>query len=296
MNRASLLDFDYLHPKGPGDQLQTQGPVASAIVICEKSTESTAILRTDLERSTGWRVLYVESPSEGLQCASILRNRLKVVIVTTGRNSCEALNFIRQVKNASAANGTECPRVLALSLASQGPEVAVAFEKLGAHYLLRAYSEQIVDVVKKIQWQCRTKNSLPTIAIRRFAGHVAQISVKSGCGEAPIEAGPKLRELAEYLVLHSRTEHTTEMIADALGVCRQSVKEYLLRLRRAFNRACEGISIAARGEQVFWTRKISGGYVHGTSANVEIEDVDEFSHPYKEMPGGVAQSLDSRAR
>jgi hypothetical protein len=82
--------------------------------------------------------------------------------------------------------------------------------------------------------------------------------------------------LTEYLVLHSRTEHTTEMIADALGVCRQSVKEYLLRLRRAFNRACEGSSIGARGEQIFWTRKISGGYVHGTTANVEIEDVDEF--------------------
>jgi DNA-binding response OmpR family regulator len=203
---------------------------------------------------------------------------LKVVIVTTGRDYIQAHNFVKQVKNASAANGYSCPRILALSLASQSPDVAVAFEKLGAHYLLRAYSEQIVDVVKKIQWQCRTKNSLPTIAIRRLAGHVAHISVKYGCGEAQIEVGPKLRELIEYLVLHSRTEHTTEMIADALGVCRQSVKEYLLRLRRAFNRACEGTSIGARGEQVFWTRKISGGYVHGTTANVEIEDVEEFSH------------------
>ena len=278
MKRTVPLDCDHLHAKSLRDRLQPHERFAPAILICEKSTDSTAALRNDLERATGWRALHAESSSEGFRCASSIRNRLKVVIVTTGRDSSEAQNFIRQVKNASAANGIECPRLLVLSLVSQGPEVAVAFEKLGAHYLLRAYSEQVVEVVKKIQWQCRTKKSLPTITVRRLAGHVAQISVKSGCGEAQIEAGPKLRQLAEYLVLHSRTEHTTEMIADALGVCRQSVKEYLLRLRQAFNRACEGTSISASGEHVFWTRKISGGYVHGTSANVEIEDVDEFSH------------------
>jgi hypothetical protein len=279
MNGTLLIDCcDHVHSTGLRDPLSSAGLSDAVILLCEKSTDSTAILRADLERATGWTVLHAESPSEGLRCASTLRNRLKAVIVTTGRDYGQALNFVRQVKNAGAANGDACPRILALSLVSQSPEIAVAFEKLGAHYLLRAYSEQIVDVVKKIQWQCRTKNSLPTITVRRLAGHVAQILIKSGSGEAQIEAGPKLRELAEYLVLHSRTEHTTEMIADALGVCRQSVKEYLLRLRRAFNRAREGTSIGARGEQVFWTRKISGGYVHGTSANVEIEDVDEFSH------------------
>jgi hypothetical protein len=96
-------------------------------------------------------VVQAESPSEGLQCASTLRNRLKVIIITVGRDYTQAKNFLRQVKNASAANADSCPRILALSLTSQSLDIAVAFEKLGAHYLLRAYSQQIVDVVKKIQ-------------------------------------------------------------------------------------------------------------------------------------------------
>ncbi|GEM_PF-3715170 len=278
--------------------LRVQAGTESAILLNEKSMDSTATLLAHLERATGWRVLHAESPSVGLRYASTLRSTLKVAIVTTGRDFSQAQNFVRQLKNASAAKGIECPRFMALSLLSQGPEVAVAFEKLGAHYLLRAYSEQIVEVVKKIQWQCRMEKHLPTIILRRCGGHVAQISVKTGCAEVQIQAGPKLRELAEYLMLHSRTEHTTEMLADALGVCRQSVKEYLLRLRRAFNRARAGTCVGASGEQVFWTRKVSGGYVHGISANVEIEDSDEFMNLAipRYLPHRLAQPLVSRMR
>jgi DNA-binding NarL/FixJ family response regulator len=277
MNRVWRIDHDHFHSKCLREP-RTRGLFASAILLCEKSAHTTEVLRADLEREIGWRVLHAESLREASRYASTLRNRLRVVIVTTGRNSGETQHFIRQLRSASFANDVECPRILVLSLVVQGPEVAVAFEKLGAHYLLRAYSEQIVQFVKKFQWQGRAEKSLPTIIVRRFRGHVSQVAVQWSCLESQVEAGPRLRELAEYLAVHARTEHTTEMIADELGICRQSVKEYLLRLRRAFNQACEVASIGATGERVFWTRKISGGYVHGISANVVIEDIDEFSH------------------
>ncbi len=68
------------------------------------------------------------------------------------------------------------------------------------------------------------------------------------------------------------------MIADALDICRQCVRVYMARIRRAFDRACLSGSLAWRGKDTLWTRRIEGGYVHGIRANVEISDAPELAY------------------
>lgn len=206
----------------------------------------------------------------------MLKNRLKIVLITTGRNYDPALRLVRDLKELAVVNRIDCPSILILSLVSQGPQIAESLERLGAEYLLRRYSEPIIETVRKIQWRLRSNRSLPTIVIRRRAGHVAEIVIRNGLAENQLKVGPKLRKLVEYFALHARTEHTTQMLADALGVCRQSAKEYLHRLREAYDKAHAGKTVVLSGQQVFWTKRILGGHVHGVTAGFEIADEDDF--------------------
>lgn len=247
------------------------------ILLVEPKTESTANLRSALEKGTGWPVLLAESANDALAAASILRNRVKVVLITAGRHYDPTLQLIRDLKELAMVNRTGALHILVLSLSSQSPDVALSFERLGADYLLRAYSEQILETVKKIQWQLRTDGvSLPIICIRRRAGYVTEVLVRNGSVKADLSAGPRLRELVEFFALHARSENSTEMIADAMGLCRQSVKQYLRLLRRAYDDAFEGEPVGLAGAEVFWTKRIPGGYVHGANARFEITDDDEF--------------------
>jgi hypothetical protein len=193
-------------------QSNHSGPV---ILLLESLIEATAALVAALQRTTGWKVVHAQSPTQAYAYMSALRGRLKVAIITIGRNHRWAVDFIRQLKDVNSFTGVANPRVLVLSIVAQSPDVALSFEKLGAHYLLRGYPEQIIDVVRKIQWQCRTDKSLPTIVILRRSGHVACVLIKHGLVEFPVDLGPKLRGMVEYFAVHARTEHTTEMIAES---------------------------------------------------------------------------------
>ncbi len=251
-------------------------PTTPTILLFEKNSLSTPALKFDLELGTKWKVEHGQSLDEALRFVATLRSSLKIAIITVGRDRSPADKFIRHLKETSVANAVLCPHILILSLGGHGPEIAADFERSGAHYLLRAHSDQIVDQVKKFQWQSLLDKSLPTIIVRRNSGHVVQVVVRSNCGDSRIEVGPRLRKLVEYLALHSRIEHTTEMIADSLGICRQSVKEYMFRLRRAFDETRKQSGIHQCGNETFWTRRIAGGFIHGVNANIKIED----SAPY----------------
>jgi hypothetical protein len=228
---------------------------------------------------------------------------LKIVIATAGRRYDPTLELIRRLKDISVAEKAECPRFLVLSLIAQPPEVCAAFEKTGAHYLHRPQPDQVVDFVRRLQWQIRADKSLPTIVVKRDSGHVREIVVRNGSAcAAALSLGPKLRELVGYLALHRRTESTTRMIADELGICRQSVKEYFLRLRRALEEASQDAGLGLTGSAVFWTRKLSGGYVYGLTANAIIEDLPAYANlgdrnagPEERLCGvcGIAQDQES---
>jgi len=248
------------------------------VLLVEPRNELNQKLSHQIEHETGWKVLHVESLQAALERIAVMRGQLKIVIVTINGNVGPVKRFLQQVARLAAIQGTRRPRTLLLSQTRQRPEIADCFEKMGAHLCLR-YQDQVLDIVKRFQWQSRATPTLPTLVVERRAGHVAALFLKYDVATQEVHGGPRLRALAEHLVVHAKTAHSTEMLADALGVCKQSVKEYILRLRYALDHACHQLGIGLSGQQIVWTRKLPGGFVHGLTANVEIEDVPEFYAP-----------------
>jgi hypothetical protein len=277
---ASRISTKPIHPAQSPEVCQgfTGATTRPVILLVEPLTVRTTSLITALQKIIGWRVIHAQSDSEALVLIRTLRGELKVTLITIGRKHDRALSLIHRLNENASVLSVPQPCVVVLSLVPEMPNLAISYEKLGAHYLLRAYPEQIVEVVRKLQWQSRADKTLLTILLRRRSGHITTILIRQGAGEVPVILGPRLRKTIEYFVLHPKTEHTTEMVADALGVCRQSVKEYMLRLRRALDRACVNGSLAWQGRDILWTRRIEGGFIHGIRANVEISDAPEFGY------------------
>jgi DNA-binding response OmpR family regulator len=260
------------------------------ILLAEHSNNSRLALQLqqELNKATGWRVLVVES-ADAARCIVQLKGEVKIAVIAAGRHYELALALISEMKTFASLNAFACPRILVVSHIAQRPDVPVTFERLGTQYLLRARSEQVVDIVRKLQWQIRTDRFAHTLVLHRLGGRVARVALRCGSGESQIHLGPRLRALIEYLMVHSRTSHTTEMIADAMSVSGKSVKEYFMRLRRAFDESRQAVGVFVTGEQVFWTQRISGGYVHGVKANIEIEDTDDFLGSNHRVKGALSQ-------
>jgi hypothetical protein len=153
--------------------------------------------------------------------------------------------------------------------------------------LLRKHPDQIVEAMKKLQWQARSTKNLPTIIIERGDGQIVGIRVHYRGATERLPIGPRLRSLVAYLAVYRRTEHSTQALADVLEISPQSVKEYLKRLRQAFNRIRANLGTPLRGKHLFWTKRMAGGHVHGLKANIEIEDLEAFFFPEEDTDDGT---------
>lgn len=253
-----------------------------SILLIETSPEENDSLGAQVERTTGWGVTHVRSLAEGLQRLAISSEKTRIVVLSLDESVDKAFRFIRTTTKLSASGRIECPLVLALSQKSQPPDVAVRLEKLGVQLLLRKYPEQILETIKKLQWQARVISGLPTIVVQRHGGYITAVKAKHCAIVEDMNIGPRLRALAAYLVVHKRTEHSTEMLADVLSISKASLKEYFLRLRYAYDRIRRQLGTTMHGRDVFWTRRAPGGHVHGLKANPEIEDTEDFYDDYLE--------------
>src|ERR1700720_1408799 len=102
------------------------------ILLVENSAETGDVLGAQIERATGWPVTHVQSFHEGLKNLAILKNKVRIAVLTVDLNVETASRFITEAVRLAAVNGIECPRLLALSQISCAPEIADRFERLGA--------------------------------------------------------------------------------------------------------------------------------------------------------------------
>jgi len=58
------------------------------------------------------------------------------------------------------------------------------------------------------------------------------------------------------------------MLADELGICRQSVKKYMLALRRAYDLVRSETGIKEPGSSVVWMKRSAGGTLCGLRATI----------------------------
>lgn len=254
----------------------------SKVLFIEAPTEATAILLNCVQRALRWKVVHAPAFGDPLTDPN-LQGDVKALIVTLGSNCSEASRYLSDFKEAAALRGIVSPSVVVLSPFRQRPDWAARFERLGATYLLRAYPDQTCDVLKKLEWQDRVAGGRVTLIIQRTAGHVAGVRLQIGSQKIPLRLGPRLRAFIEHLALNARTEHTTEMLADALGIQAQCVKEYLFRLRRVLDDVFGEACVPVRGEDVIWTSKVPGGFLHGLHANIVFDDLSVA----RETPRGL---------
>ncbi len=245
------------------------------LLIGHAATDSGS-LKARIEQVTGWQVMETAAIPDGLRALLRPRIKIEIVVLTINRNPNLATRFIENLNRLGAAGRIARPRVLALSNACQPPEFATRLEKLGIQLLLRRYSDQVVEAIKRLQWQARRTNGLPTVIIDRRGGQVVGARVSYRGVTEHMRIGSRLCALAAYLAIHRKSKHTTEMLANVLGISLTSLKEYLKRLRRAYDLIRVKLGNPLRGKDVFWTKRMPGGFVHGLKANVEIEDSDEF--------------------
>jgi hypothetical protein len=243
------------------------------ILLLERPTANLQQLITDLQTATGWRVRHVCSPPDTIRelCST---NDVKVVILTVDQTLEPVIRLIRQARFAAESRGYDQLGILVLSWIPQAASSLSLLEDLNVEYLLRRDTDQIVEKIRMAQWRMRIRRGMPTLIVRRRDGHAVAILAKGATALEELRVGPRIRSLAEYLVMNSRTSHSTESLADALGICRQSVKEYLFRLREAFDRVRVRMGIFTPGRKTFWTEKRPGGYVHGIRANIRFDDRD----------------------
>jgi hypothetical protein len=253
---------------------------APRILFIEQLTTESGFLKTRIGRATLWAVVQVATLADGLNYLLGPRKDIAIVVFAIDHGLDLATRFIQTI-NELGASGTIArrPLLLALTIKTQSAEFAARLDKFGVPLLLRKCPDQIVETIKKLQFQAKTTRGMPTIIIERRGGRILGVEVSYQGINNRLRIGPRLCLLAAYLVIHRKTEHSTEALANALGISLPSVKEYLKRLRHAYDLLYLELGSSLRGKDVFWTKRMPGGFLHGLRANAEIEDLDEFYFP-----------------
>jgi hypothetical protein len=78
--------------------------------------------------------------------------------------------------------------------------------------LFRKYPDQILEAFKKLQWQARTANGLPTLILERCGAETIGVRVDYRGAAERLRLGPRLRSLVAYVVVRSKTEHSTHWV------------------------------------------------------------------------------------
>ncbi len=279
------------HPSAASSSYSQPGPVSSGLatsptnhdqprlLLIDHSTADGDSLKVQIERATALNVRCASSFADGLKVLCASGAKVEMVTFTINHDYDPIIRFIKTVNRLSGAGRIPRPFLLALSMCHQEPSFAANLDQFGVQILLRKYPEQIVETVKKLHWQSRKDNGLPMITIERRAGQIVGVRVHHRGVTERFRIGPRLRALTAYLVIHRKTEHSTQALAEALAISPASLKEYLKRLRTVWDRIRFTLGTPLRGKDVFWTGRMSGGFVHSLKVNAEVEDSEDFFLP-----------------
>ena len=251
----------------------------SGILLVDFPGLPSQALKESIERATSWPVTLRSSFVEGLRALVAGRATIEIAAFSIRHAHHRAIQFVKSVNQMGMMGRGVRPFLLALSAENQPPEFAARLDKFGIQLLLRKYPDQIVEVIKKLQWHARTESGLPTVIVERRGGEIVGTRVRYRGANTRLRIGPRLFPLAAYFAIHRRAEHSTDILTNILGISLQSLKQYLLCLRHAFDEIRPDLGLSARGKDVFWTKHLPGGFLHGMKANAEIEELDEFFFP-----------------
>jgi hypothetical protein len=230
----------------------------------EEWTTETDHLIQDLHAGTGCAIEHAKSIDEAL--FKLLQNggRIDLITLTAGGRADDVLGFPERVRTLTANNLIRCPEMVVLAATMLPLPCAAKLLDQQVICLLRSSEKSITEMIRILLWRLRSARSGLVIRIEFRGGNYRFFICGTGCSQE-IELSTQIGRLLR-LLLREFNSYTVEMLADELGISRQSVKKYMRELRAAIAIAMTKIKSPAAPE-IVWMRRLPGGTLCGIRAH-----------------------------
>jgi hypothetical protein len=231
------------------------------ILLLEQHSETREEFVTEIERKAGVEVIPVEYPHDALRV--LKSTQINIVLITRERTDAEVELVLKEAAAVSARSNK--PLVaLVLIQGEEFPSSLAKFEALGAEWLWREFPSLVIQKLKAKRWELAPSKVFPAIKIEMEGLDPILITLIGVKCAVPVELGPSLCEFVYFLAKHPYS--SSQSIAGGLGISRQSVKTYRLRLVRAVDKIRAKAGVNKSGERIFRCEKRNGGWIYWIEA------------------------------
>ncbi len=233
------------------------------VLHIEQWSEAMEVFIQELHAGTGCRVEHAGSIDEGLAKIVQSHGSIDLALYSVGTAPDDALRFSERVRALTADVFIRCPLLIVLASPPLPLPCAGKCIDWQVVYLLRDYHKQIVETVRAFLWKIRTSKPGPTIRIE-FHGGSYRFYL---CGPTTSEEIRLGAQIGKLLLLLLRGTYTVDMLADTLGISRQSVKKYMRELNRAIKLMLDEMHLSDPVMSPVWMKRGPGGTLCGLRAN-----------------------------
>ncbi len=234
-------------------------------LVIEAYSAETQVFIEELNGAIGCNVYHAQSVEAGLQ---VLRDQHPdAVIVNLDLLNVEGWRVVERIRCEARDVRIRCPYVILLSAKPRPLSDAAKCRELQAVCMFRDFWPAIWEELRVIFWMHQFRKFRSTIRVD-FNGASYSLHLCAGRSSTQMLVAARPAELA-VLLAGGREYYTVEEIADALGVCRRTVKKYMRELREASLQAQRDLLIPEPDTRIFWMERRPGGTICGVKANIE---------------------------
>lgn len=237
---------------------------ALKILLLEKYTSDAYFLLNELNARTYCSPYIEESFDAGLR--AMQQRYFDIVLVNVEPLIMSASHIVQQIRSRANDLRIRCPYVILLTGQDVSTDAMNNCIDLGAKIMLRQYVEPLCLEVRQVFGMLYRRPMKSTVRIDYQDGHYTPY-FGFGTSWVQIEAADRLVKTIVALA-GGRKSYPLEWLADTLGVCRASVKEYVCLLNHKLLEIQMELSIAEPDTDMFWLMRTPGGTLCGIRANI----------------------------
>jgi DNA-binding NarL/FixJ family response regulator len=233
-------------------------------LVIEAYSAETQVFMEELNAATGCNVYHAQSVDAGLRV--VRDQRPDAVLVNLDQLNVEGWQVVERIRCEAREARERCPYVILLSARPRPVSDAAKCRELQAVCMFREFWPAIWEELRIVFWVRQFRKHKSTIRIE-FNGASYSLHFSAGRSSTQMRVAARPAELA-VLLARGRESYTVEEIADALGVCRQTVKKYMRELREASLQAQRDLLVSEPDTRIFWMERRAGGTICGVKANI----------------------------
>ncbi len=233
-------------------------------LMVEQYSPATQVFIEGLNAATGCVVDHAQSIDEGL--GVIRAKRPDLVLVNLDQLRADAWSVAERIRHETTDAISKCPHIVVLSKMPRPIRDAAKCRDLQAVCMLREFWPPIYEEARVALWLRYTKKFRSTLRIEFAQGHHS-LHFCTNITSQQLRLSSRLAQMA--VIMAGRLEfYAVEQLADELGVCRQTIKKYMLELREASLQTQRELMISEPDKTIFWMERRPGGTICGIRANI----------------------------